>query len=131
MARGLGVGLCALALVAGLWAAGMGVRQEALAAETVVIQVSPSTIYIGSLGGGVTVHAEIPYSTVAGATVTLNGLPVRATFADNRGELVAKFDLAAVKDIIAPPSAELTLTGLTKDGVPFTGTDIIRVVAAK
>ncbi len=130
MARAV-VGLCALGLVIGLVVGVTGARREALAAETVAIVVSPSTIYIGSLGGGVTVHAEIPYSTVAGATVSLNGLPVRATFADNRGDLVAKFDLAQVKDIVAPPSATLTLTGVTKDGVPFTGTDTIRVVAAK
>jgi len=125
------VGVVALGLLVGMLVGGVGVRQEALAAETVAIVVSPSTIYMGSLGEVVTVHAEIPYSTVDRATLYFNGIEVKSTFADSRGDLVVKFNLADVKAKIAPPSATLTLSGTTKDGVPFAGTDTIRVVAAK
>jgi hypothetical protein len=94
------------------------------------IAVSPNTLVMGSQGVWVTVHADIPYSTVAGVSVTLNGVAVDFTKADNRGDLVAKFQIDAIKGIVAPPSAELTLSGLTKDGVAFSGTDTIRVIGA-
>ena len=92
------------------------------------IVVSPSAINLESEGVWVSVHADIPYGSVATAELTLNGVPVKWTKADTRGDLVAKFALDDVKNIVAPPSAELTLTGLTKDGVPFSGTDTIKVV---
>jgi hypothetical protein len=94
----------------------------------VSIAISPSTLVMGSQGVWVTVHCDIPYSTVAGMTVELNGIDVDFTKADNRGDLVAKFQIDAVKGIVSPPSAELTLSGLTTGGVPFSGTDNIRVV---
>ena len=94
------------------------------------ITVSPSTLVMGSQGVWVTVHADIPYNVVDGITVTLNDVPVNFTKADNRGELVAKFQIDAIKGIVSPPSAELTLSGLTKDGVAFSGTDTIRVIGA-
>ncbi|MCC6489413.1 MAG: hypothetical protein IT364_18065 [Candidatus Hydrogenedentes bacterium] len=93
------------------------------------IQVSPATILIGAdQAVMVTVHAEIPYSTVEGASVTLNGITVRATFSDLRGDLVAKFLSSEVKGVVSPGNGELTLTGMTKDGQVFSGTTIVRVV---
>ena len=97
---------------------------------TIDITVSPNTLVMGSQGVWVTVHADIRYSTVAGMTVTLNDVPVDFTKSDNRGELVAKFQIDTIKSIVSPPSAELTLSGLTKDGVAFSGTDTIRVIGA-
>jgi hypothetical protein len=98
--------------------------------ETTVIPiaVSPSSVNLESEGVWVSVHADIPYAAVATADLTLNGLEVSWTKADTRGELVAKFALDDVKSIIAPPSAVLTLAGFTKDGLPFSGTDTIKVV---
>ncbi|HUT34391.1 MAG TPA: hypothetical protein VNE39_12975 [Planctomycetota bacterium] len=125
------VGLCALGLAVGMLVGGAGARQEALAADAVVIAVSPSTISLGSKGGVVSVHADIPFSVVDCTTLDLSGLPAQSAFADDRGDLVVKVSLERVKAIIAPPSATLTLTGATKDGVPFTGTDTIRVVEGK
>ena len=124
-------GLCALGLVVGMVVGIAGARQEALAAETIVIQVSPSTICLGSKGGVVSVHADIPFSTVDCSTLDLSGLPAQSAFPDDRGDLVVKVSLERVKAMIAPPSATLTLTGATKAGVPFTGTDTIGVVAGK
>jgi len=95
---------------------------------TVPIVVSPSTINLRAAGTWVTVHAEIAYSAVDTATVKLDGIDVKTTFADNRGELVAKFLVGDVRGIVAPGTAELTLCGTTKDGVPFSGTDEVRVI---
>jgi hypothetical protein len=96
--------------------------------RVIEIQISPSVlVFKAKTTSAVTVHTDIAYSAVASATVELNGIPVKATFSDSRGQLVAKFDLNAVKDIVAPPSAVLTLTGTTKDGAPFAGSDTIGV----
>jgi ABC-type Co2+ transport system permease subunit len=92
------------------------------------ILVSPSTLVMGSEGVWVTVHADIPYRIVDAATVTLNGVPVSATFADNQGELVAKFQIDAVKGTVSPPSAEVELVARTYDGDEFVGTDTVRVI---
>ena len=92
------------------------------------IAVSPSTLVMGSQGVWVTVHADIPYRIVDAATVTLNGVPVTATFADSQGELVAKFKIDAIKGTVTPPSAVVELSAHTFDGDEFVGTDTIRVL---
>lgn len=115
---------CVLLLVFGLWT-------NVAPAEEVDIQVSPSTINLAYQGTVVTVHAEIPYAGVVTASLELNGVEVWWTKADARGELVAKFDVDRVKDIVSPPSAELKLIGVvnTSTGqVPFSGTDTVKVI---
>jgi hypothetical protein len=97
----------------------------------VPIVISPSTINLQSEGTWVTVHAEIDYSDVVGATVTLDGITVKSTFADNRGELVAKFAVGDVRAIVQPGSVELTLAGATRDGGTFSGTDMVRVISVQ
>ena len=62
------------------------------------------------------------------ATVTLNGVPVTATFADNQGDLVAKFQIDAVKATVSPPSAAVELVAHTYDGDEFVATDMVRVI---
>ena len=118
--------LIILALATGLSA------QTALAggaAEGVTIAVAPHTLLLSSIQGGeVTVHAEIAYGRVETASITLNGVAVKWTKSDARGELVAKFDEDEVKAIVTAPSADLTLRGMTVDGEPFEGTDTVRVV---
>ena len=119
--------IAALCLVSGL------VVGEALSAgtasdvEAVTIKISPGTLALRSTGTWVTVHADIPYSQVVGSTVELEGIAAALTKADDCGDLVAKFHQADVKAIVAPPSATLTLTGMTVAGTPFAGTDTIRV----
>ena len=120
-----------LVLLTGLLAAvalGSGPAARAGAdAFTVDIVIAPSNVVLGSPGTWVTVHAEIPYSAVDGAEVTLDGVPVVYTKSDNRGEFVAKFALDDVQAILSPGTVTLTLGGWTKEGVPFSGTDEIRV----
>jgi hypothetical protein len=118
----LGVaGLVLLALFGG-----KVIGQQAL---TVDIVVSPNTINMSSLGQWVTVHADIPYAVVERAELTLNGVPVKWTKSDAQGDLVAKFVLADVVGIIAPPAVMLELSGTTTVGDSFTGTDTVKVIA--
>ena len=91
--------------------------------QSVVVVVSPSTLVLGSPGQDITMHAEIALSVVEASSVRLSGLAPNSVFADNRGELVAKFSRQAVEAIVAPPSAILELTGAKKDGGLFAGTD--------
>jgi len=118
-------GAC-LILVAVAW----GAAPAAIAAEpiSVDVQVSPHTLALHARMDCFTVHAAIPLSTVEVTTLVLNGLRPTAVGADLRGDLVCKFDPAAVKQIVAPPTATFVLSGTTKDGVPFSGADTIRVV---
>jgi hypothetical protein len=95
----------------------------------VPIVISPSTINLRAAGEWVTVHAEIDYSDVQAASVTLNGIPVKATFADSRGELVAKFLVGDVRGIVQPGTADLTLSGTSRDGGTFSGTDSVKVIS--
>ena len=97
----------------------------------VVIRIAPNTIVLGDPGAMVTVHAYIPYSAVDTSTVTLNGVPARICFPDDRGNLVSKFVEALIEEIVAPPSATLTLDGMTKGGESFTGSGTVQVKARK
>ena len=99
---------------------------------TVAIQVSPSMLVLGSPGKWVTVHADIPFGAVDTSlpiTITLNGVMIKAVscFADDCGDLVAKFELEIVQEFAERPSAALTFAGTTRDGAAFTGTATIRV----
>jgi len=100
------------------------------------ITISPNVINLNSRGTWVTVHADVPLAG-ATATVLLNDVEVAWawTKADAQGNLVAKFPLSVVKEIVAPPSATLTMVGqVTKpDGMvlfEFIGSDTIRGVQA-
>lgn len=96
---------------------------------TVTIKVSPHVIAMNSKATWTTVHADIPYRSVDTASgVTLNGLAAATTFADDRGDLVAKFRMADVKNIVSPPSATLTLYGQTLNGDTFEGSETVSVV---
>jgi hypothetical protein len=103
-----------------------------LAAEEIDITVSPNVINIASASTVVTVHTDIAYSAVAGATVELNGIGISWWKSDSRGYFVAKFAASAVKGIVEPgTTATLTLTGQTNSGVPFSGSDDVDVIEVK
>jgi len=91
------------------------------------ITVTPKALVLGSEGTLVTVHTNIAYYSVDTASLTLNGIPIAWTKSDARGQLVAKFNQDDVKEIVAPPSVELVLSGLTTDGTSFSGMDTIVV----
>lgn len=105
-----------------------GAYSNARTPDELGVAVSPQTLLLSSdQGGEVTVHTAVPYRDVDTSSLTLNGIPVRWTKADARGNLVAKFDEAQVKAIAAPPSLTLTLSGNYKDGSGFSGSDTVQV----
>lgn len=94
----------------------------------VEILVSPQNILLDAVQGGmVTVHADISYGLVEKGSVTLNGVPAKFTFADDCGDLVAKFAEVDIKALVSPPSATLTLAGVTTAGEAFSGSDVVKV----
>ncbi len=106
----------------------LGFSTSVTTAEEIGIQVSPSTINVDQKGVWVTVHADIPLDVVDEDSLKLNGVEVWYTKSDARGDLVAKFRVGDVLEIVAGRSATLTLTGTTITGVSFSGTDTVRVV---
>ena len=101
--------------------------QNAADSEAIQIKISPNTIILGSDVVWVTVHTNIPLSKVDCSTLELNDIRVAWTKADAKGNLVAKFHYSKVEAIVQPPQATLTLTGVTKDGVLFSGSDTVAV----
>lgn len=105
--------------------AGVGSDREELMEIGIVI--SPATLVLDSAGTCVTVHAEIGYYAVDLTSLRLEGLSATSTKPDDRGELVVKLRRDDVENIVTAPEATLTLTGVTKSGVSFFGTDTIAV----
>ena len=103
---------------------------------TIPIQCSPSAVVLHAVRSGdwLTVHADIPYSSVRTDTVWLvapNGsLKAATTFPDDRGNLVAKFRMRDLTSLLetTEPTNDLTLIGFTEAGIPFVGTDTVRIV---
>jgi hypothetical protein len=100
------------------------------------IQCSPSAVVLHAVRSGdwLTVHADIPYCAVKTDTVWLeapNGsLKAATTFPDDRGNLVAKFRMRDLTSLLetTEPTNDLTLIGFTEAGIPFVGTDTVRIV---
>ena len=95
------------------------------------ITVSPNVINIASASTVVTVHTDLPFSLVDGASVTLNGIEISWWKSDDRGNFVAKFDSDEFKylgGLIEGEYNTLTLTGYTTGGEAFIGTQDILVL---
>jgi len=103
-----------------------------LAAGEIDITVAPKIINIASASTVVTVHTDIAYSAVDGASVKLNDIDIAWWKSDSRGYFVAKFTASAVKGIVDPgTTATLTLSGETKSGEEFSGSDDVDVIEVK
>ena len=89
---------------------------------------SPASIMPDSETPYMTIHTDIMLFAVARDTLELSGIPASSVFADNHGNLVAKFRMEDVKGIVSPPRTTLVLTGLTIEGEPFEGADTVAVV---
>ena len=95
------------------------------------IDVAPNVLNIQSDGVIVTVHTDIAYSAVDGASVDLNGVPIKYWKADARGNFVAKFVMDEIKTLdglIIDGYNVLVLYGYTTDGDTFIGEQEIRVI---
>ncbi|HOP46543.1 MAG TPA: hypothetical protein PK874_02675 [Desulfobacteraceae bacterium] len=86
---------------------------------------------IQSSGTVVTVHTDIPYSQVAGASVSLNDVPISWSKSDSQGYFVAKFvmdDIKSLDGLIIGDYNTLTLIGYTLDYDTFIGNQDIKVI---
>ena len=99
--------------------------------DDIQIDVAPNVLNIQSQGEIVTVHTDIAYSAVVGASVFLNGVAIEYWKADARGNFVAKFVMDEIKTLdglILDDYNTLVLNGFTTDDVPFMGTQAIKVI---
>ena len=95
------------------------------------IDVSPNVLNIQSESTIVTVHTDIAYSLVVGASVYLNGVAIDWWKSDDRGNFVAKFvsdEIKTLDGLIIGDDNTLTLNGFTTDGEAFIGTQDIMVI---
>ncbi len=83
------------------------------------IKISPKTLKLSGPVSTLTVHSNIPASTVVFDTVALEGIAATSVFADDLGDLVAKIDITELKDSLTPGVLTMTLTGITVDGEAF------------
>jgi hypothetical protein len=94
------------------------------------IKISPNVLNLGRPGDCLTVHTDIGFSQVVGASVMLNGVAVQSWKSDNRGQFVAKFDMADIVDLPLEVGAynRFELTGETTAGETFCGGQEIMVI---
>ena len=95
------------------------------------IDVSPNVLNIQSESAIVTVHTDIAYNLVIGATVFLNGVAIDWWKSDDRGNFVAKFESDEIKTLdglILGDYNTLTLNGFTTGNEAFLGTQDILVI---
>ena len=95
------------------------------------IDVSPNVLNIQSESTIVTVHTDIAYSLVVGASVFLNGVAIDWWKSDDRGNFVAKFESDEIKTLdglIIGDYNTLTLNGFTNGEEAFIGTQDIMVI---
>jgi len=98
-------------------------------ADDFEIDVSPNVLNIQSQSIIVTVHTNIAYSLVDGASVELNGVAIDWWKSDDRGYFVAKFSSEEIKGVVTIGEYNtLLLDGLTKGGEAFAGAQDIRVI---
>jgi hypothetical protein len=95
--------------------------------EGYCITITPKTLVLSSPDTVVSVHSNIPYSSVDTVSLTLDGIPATFTKADACGDLVVKFNQSDVKGIVLPGLATLTLKGMLKDDTEFEASDTIIV----
>ncbi|MDH3950953.1 MAG: hypothetical protein OEV11_07960 [Deltaproteobacteria bacterium] len=99
--------------------------------DDIQIDVAPNVLNIQSKGEIVTVHTDIAYSAVVGASVFLNDVAIEYWKADARGNFVAKFVMDEIKTLdglIIGDYNTLVLIGYTTDGHPFIGEQEIKVI---
>lgn len=95
------------------------------------IDVSPNVLNIQSNSNIVTVHTDIAYSLVDGASVFLNGVVIDWWKSDDRGNFVAKFmsdEIKTLDGLVIGDYNILVLNGFTDSGEAFIGAQNIMVI---
>ncbi len=90
------------------------------------ITVSPSTLVLKAPVKSISVHSNLPYSLVNPDSVTLEGVAASSVAADDLGDMVAKFDVDAIAEVVEVGEQTLTLTCIF-DGEEISIEDSIRV----
>ena len=84
------------------------------------IMISPSTIVLSSPCDTITIHSNIPYSSVIATSVAVNGIDVPFTKSDSCGDLVAKIGVDDLAEFLQPnQTVTLTLSGILKNQTTF------------
>ena len=113
---------CMIGLMSARVAMGNGALRDS---SEDAIMVSPATIVLDKVSE-VTVHTNVPAGLVDSADIDLNGVEPVEVWADNCGDLVARFAVADLE--LAPGEVELTLTALYADGTgAFSAMDAVTV----
>jgi len=92
--------------------------------STADMMISPPTVVLAKVSQ-VTVHTNIPLSTVIPASVTLDGVAASGVWADTLGHLAARFEVAGLG--LAPGVRTVVFAGLFVDGREFSMTAEVRV----
>ncbi len=95
------------------------------------IRIAPETLNLSSDGTVVTVHTDVPYSSVDVYAVYLGGVAINSWKADNRGYFVAKFlmdDIKSIDGLILNDYNTFQLVALTISGEPICGEAEIMVI---
>ncbi len=119
-----------IAIVAGLLiviCGGSSLANKPSEGEGICITISPKTMILSRDTGGVSVHTNLAIGLVDRTSLLLDGIAPYLTKADSLGHLVAKFDSIAVKAVVVPGHATLTLTESLVDETPFAASDTITV----
>jgi hypothetical protein len=104
----------------------------ALAADlTITITVSPKVMILSAPTQWVHIHSNMPLASVERSSLvaSVNGNPFSsfAVFADSRGNMVIKIGQDEVEQYVTAGTATFTVTGVTKTGLTFAGSDTIQV----
>ncbi len=96
------------------------------------IRIAPNVLNIGSSGTVITVHTDLPFSSVITSSVSLNGIEIQSWKTDALGNFVAKFSMSSVKALVTRGVLQvgvvtLTLTGETSSG-GFSGSSQITII---
>ena len=99
------------------------------------VVVSPNVLALNSIGGSVSLHADISYDLVKGENMSLtvndDPLPITSTFADDRGDLVVKCDIDELKERVSEETTATFVLTIGTDGDNYIGTDTIRIASPK
>ena len=101
---------------------------------TISIALSPETIVLSNKAAGLCgIHTNIGYWAVDTSTLRLSsnwdpvGIKIDVAKPDSHGNLIVMVQFKKVKTLVSVPFTTLTLSGYTKQGIYFDGSDIVRV----
>ena len=83
---------------------------------------SPEVVVLDVDGAWLTVWVDLPVGDVSPSTVAMSGVAPSWLIGDEEGDVLAAFNLEALRAAAGLPWGILVLTGQTRDGRDFAGT---------